>query len=471
MPATEQMSLFRQGKLSPCEVLEAQLRRMEAHNTTLLAVTEAHVDEARAMARESGERYRRGEGIRPLEGLTMAVKDEVGIKGWRITAGALANRQASPAIEDCSFGSCLRASGAVLHVQTNVPEYYCNVVTWNRLWGITRNPWNQAFSPGGSSGGSAAALAAGFSTLATGSDMGGSIRIPASQCGLFGFKPPYGRVATSLMQMESEGPLARNFADMALMQDACSGPSPRMPSTLKPRLAYPMEYPEVRGLVVAVDFMDAWGIPLDVSVRKGLEDACARLEAAGARVEEVDLGLRATDFEIYAQKLFSTYMADYCFEACRKAPDQATPYLLGMVSRYGNVPRSAVLAADQWVENRSRHIQEQVFQRGMSAILMPTLVTPYLPADLGRVPERSSITINGEEHAVSDWEYSMTWLWNMMGWYPVVNVPAGQAANGMPVGIQVVGNTYEDLEAFRVANALAETGPAFFRGELFPDVS
>jgi len=469
MPAIDQMRLFRARKLSPVEVLAAQLRRIKILNAGLVAVTEIHADEAMAMAQESERRYMRGEGVRALEGVTVAVKDEVDIAGWRVTAGSLGNRNAEPAAKDCCFGGYLRAAGAVLHVQTNVPEYYCNVVTWNHLWGTTRNPWNPAISPGGSSGGSAAALAAGFATLATGSDMGGSIRVPAAMCGLYGFKPPYGRVATSLMQMESEGPMARNFADMVLMQNACSGPVDSMPSTIRPKLEYPQDYEGLAGLKIAFDPMEKWGLPMDGETGRALLDTVARLEKLGATVEEVDLGLRADDFETYVEAVFSTYMGPYCFEAARKYPEETTPYLKALAEKCrGRTCPKAMDRADTWVQDHSLAIKERVFRRGFSAILMPTIATPQVPADLGNTPENDFITINGGQYPGGDWRYCFTWPWNMMGWYPVVSVPVGRSGIGVPLGAQIIADTYDDLAAFRVAAALSAGDPGFFRGGFFP---
>lgn len=469
MPASEQLRRFLRRELSPVEVLEAQLARMDALNGKIVAVTEIHAEEALAMARESERRYMRGEGIRALEGVTVAVKDEVDVKGWRITEGSLANRNARPASADGPFAEYLRASGAVLHAQTNVPEYYCNVVTWNHLWGVTRNPWNPGMTPGGSSGGSGAALAAGFATLATGSDMGGSIRVPASMCGLYGFKPPYGRVATSFLQMESEGPMARNFRDMALMQDACSGPVDSMPCTISPKLSYPMNYEGISGLKIAFDPMEKWGVPLDASVKAAMLATVRRLEAMGAVVEEVDLGFRGEDFEMFADAIFSTYIGPYCFSAVRRGTHEVTPYLRAIEEKVrGRTGIGAMCRGDDWVLEHSRGVKEKVFRRGFSAILMPTMATPHVPADLCNSSDNECITINGEKHSGRDWRYCFTWPWNLLGWYPVVGVPVGRAEGGVPVGAQVIANAYDDLMAFRVAAALEEGDPGFFR-DAFPD--
>ena len=176
----------------------------------------------------------------------------------------------------------LLSEGAILHIQTTVPELYIHSQTWSRLWGVTRNPWNLHYAVGGSSGGSGAALAAGFTTLATGSDMGGSIRIPASLCGLYGFKAPFGRVPTSETTFETLGPLARTFDDMVLMQNVITGPHPKVHAALRPKLDYPRTYGGLKGVRIALDYFESW-IPegIDPSVREALADAAAVLRGQG----------------------------------------------------------------------------------------------------------------------------------------------------------------------------------------------
>lgn len=195
-PVVELIAAFKAGRLSPVDLLQAQIKRIEEYNPLINAITYKHFDEAMAEAKELEERYKKGTQ-RPLEGITVAFKDESERVGWRVTMGSLAYKDAPPAEENSAIIDALEAAGAVLHVQTTVPEFYLSASASTYAWGTTRNPWNLDYSPGGSSSGSGASLAAGFATLATGSDMGGSIRVPASQCGLYGFKAPFGRVATS----------------------------------------------------------------------------------------------------------------------------------------------------------------------------------------------------------------------------------------------------------------------------------
>ncbi|HET6375560.1 MAG TPA: amidase, partial [Methylocella sp.] len=186
------LALYKARKVSPVEVLKAQIARSQRINPLVNCFTHTYFDTAMAAARESGRRWLKGDA-RPLEGIPTSVKDEDGMAGWTVTAGSVLFKD-SKASRNSPIIDKLLAAGAVLHAQTTVPEFYFVPVTWSKLWGVTRNPWNLQITPGGSSGGGAASLAAGLATLAMGSDMGGSIRIPSSLCGLFGFKPPHGRV-------------------------------------------------------------------------------------------------------------------------------------------------------------------------------------------------------------------------------------------------------------------------------------
>ena len=193
-------AMFRAGKASPVDLLRAQIKRIETLNPKINCITYKHFDQALKEAQQSEDRYRRGEA-RPLEGITVALKDDCSRAGWKTTQGSLLFKDAPPATENVAVVDMLEAAGAVMPFQTTVPEFYLFVGASTRAYGTTRTPWNLEYSPGGSSAGSGAALAAGFTTLATGSDMGGSIRLPASQNGIYGYRPTYGRVASGEVAM------------------------------------------------------------------------------------------------------------------------------------------------------------------------------------------------------------------------------------------------------------------------------
>lgn len=461
MSAVELIELFKAQVVSPIEVLNAQIERIESFNPRLAAIAQKHYEEAFYQARESTDRYLQG-NPRQLEGLTCAIKDDLDVKGWRSTMGSLTLENAPVATDDSALITALRNAGVVMHVQTNVPEFYCNLVTWNKLDGICRNPWNTTYTPGGSSGGASASLASGFTTLAMGSDMGGSIRFPAAMTGLYGFKPPYGRVATSLTQYESAGPLARTFDDMVIFQNALTGPNPQMISTLKPKLEYPNVYDDIVGWKIAYDPMDHWGYPVDKTVRKAMKNAVEKLESLGAEVVRIDLGFRSDDIDIYLLGLLSTSMGPLSLSLPMKSPELVTPYIGELMKYSHRLAPEHLLRAEKWIFQHSDRIQQKVFTQGFKAIIMPTMCTPYVKADLGITPEENTVTINDKAYSAATWKYSFTWPWNMLGQYPVVNVPIGLTKENLPLGMQVIGDTYEDLTAFQVAYNWAKVAPNFY---------
>ncbi len=469
-PASELLELFLAKELSPVEVLQAQIRRIEAVNKDTNCLTHTHFDEAIAAARESERRYMNGDP-RALEGITVALKDEYDKVGWITTAGSrlLADNVATrnhPAVDK------LLAAGAVMHVQTTVPEMYFAAVTWTDLWGITRNPWNLHYTVGGSSGGSGAALAAGMTTLATGSDMGGSTRIPCAFNGLYGFKPPYGRNAPELgstfLLPATEGPLARTFLDTVLLQNVMVGPAPYAPTSLRPALRLPLEYGGIEGWRIAYDMDQSWA-EIDPEVVRATKAALKVLEDQGAIIEEVDLALGMTGEEIRGALVKALLSGAFGADMATLAEyaDQLTTYgrYFANVAANEMGPMQAKEAADAVVALYAK-VQDAVFLAGYQALIMPTLATNRIAADYD--PTSDSVIINGKQvdpHV----GWLLTPLFNLLNWNPVVAVPAGLGSNNVPIGIQIATPTYDDASAFRVAAAYAEAAPALFTGASFPD--
>ena len=467
LPAHEQLARFRDKTLSPVEVLQAQIAQIDATDGTINAISCRHFDEALAAARASEARYQSGHARR-LEGITVALKDEYDKKGWTTTAGSKVAeqvaRQNHPVVDK------LMAAGAVLHVQTTTPEFYLVPVTWSERWGVTRNPWNPACTPGGSSGGSAAALAAGMTTLATGSDMGGSIRIPAALCGLYGFKPPFGRIAvpgySSLLLQGSLGPLARSFADLILLQNVMAGPAPGCPPALRPKLELPSRYPGVRGWRIAFSMNQGWA-EIAPDVRDNTLAALKVLEAAGASVEEVDLGLDVSDSELRAimeKALFSGALGAELAALAPKLADLTsyTRYFVELVGTMG--PQDASEAAKRSVALYEA-VDERVFGHGYRALITPTVATTEVAADYNPTSDR--MTINGET-VDPHLGWHLTSLFNLLNWMPVINVPTGFAANKVPTGMQIAAQSYDDVTAAAIAAAYAEAAAPLFVGNRFP---
>jgi amidase len=466
LSAEETLHLFQAKKLSPVELLTAQIARIEALNDQVNCITYTHFDQAMAAAKQSEARYMKGDP-RPLEGLTVAVKDESDVEGWKTTMGTLILKDVEPATENAAIIDLLMEAGAVMHIQTTIPEFYLAGTTATRLWGVTGNPWNRRYTPGGSSGGSGAALAAGFTTLATGSDMGGSIRIPSAMCGLYGFKPPFQRVPTSEISYESTGPMARGLKDMLLMQNVMAAPHPKVHASLRPKLDYPQNYPPVTGWKVVVDYSRSIA-PLDASVEKSLDDTVAMLTELGCQVEVKDLGVKYSDIDTFAKGLLSTGMGMMIVIASQHK-DLLTPYTLEFVEKYGDMlgPEEATYA-EELLNRYHRLIQAEVFEAGFQALMTPTMITPYVPADWNMAVGKHFVYKNGEK-VFNKLNFVNTWIWNLLGRYPVMSVPVGVAPKHVPLGVQVIANTFDDLTAMQLSAALSEVVPPLYSGKLMPD--
>jgi amidase len=454
------MAMFRAGKASPVDLLKAQIKRVEALNSKINCITYEHFDQALKEAQQSEARYRRGDA-RPLEGITVAIKDEFNRPGWRTTQGSLIFKDSPPATENSALIDSLEAAGALMPFQTTVPELYLFLGASTRAWGTTHNPWNLKYSPGGSSAGSAAALAAGFATLALGSDMGGSIRIPASQCGLYGFRPPFGRVASGETPFSTSGPLARRFDDLAHFQNAIVGPSEKVMAAIRPRLDYPYHYPGLSGWHIAVD----WGTGIaDVipSVKDAMLKGLKTLRDAGCVVDEVDCGFSKDQKFVFLRGLMSSSIGTL-LETANSHRDLLSPYMAEMLDQVGAVGPRQADEADELLERLHRQVQQRVFGKGYRVLLMPTMSTPLVGADMFKSKED-----NVEPWAGTGLGFAMTWHWNLLSRYPVVDVPLGVVEDRMPSGMQVIGQTFTDLDTFQFAFNWSRLRPSLFAGGQSP---
>ena len=485
LPATTQIELFKAGVITPSDVLEAQISRVKEFNGVynvdrrdlkdeldtfnagkVNAITFDNFAEARKLTKEAAARYRSGTARR-LEGVTVGVKDDCSVKGWRTDMGTLVPKDKAPSDHDEDFVARLRAAGAIFIFQTTVPEFCASCMTWSRLYGVTRNPWNLPYGTGGSSGGSAASLASGFCTLATGSDMGGSIRIPASMCGVYGFKPPFGRVPCCESTYMGNGPLARTFGDMVMMQDVMCGPSDTVYGTLRPKLDYPSAYAPIRGQKVAVAYMEEWSSHgCDADVVKAMDETVAALKRAGAEVVKVKFGWKASEImPTYVAGILTdeVYAGTPVYRECR---DLICPYLSAFYAHADKAGPEAVIAAHNLQSQLHAQLQQEVFRRGCLALVMPNLVTAHVPADIESTPEKLA-DVNGKPSQGID--FCLTPVFNLLNNYPVVSVPVAFSSRNVPIGVQVVGNAFDDLAAMRVSAALSKVVKPNFRDGRFPD--
>jgi amidase len=201
-------------------------------------------------------------------------------------------------------------------------------------------------------------------------------------------------------------------------------------------------------------------------VSKAMQEGVARLQSQGAVIEEVDLGFRASDIDTYALGLFSTSMGHFCLSEADKKPELLTHYFKSVIDQYARSTSNKKLSeAEVLMETLHKKIQNSVFLKGFSSIIMPTMATPYFAADMGKNEEGLMVTINGQKRSAKKWDNAFTWHWNLLGQHPVINLPIGVTPENIPLGMQLIGNTYEDLTIFQVAFNYAKASTQFYENE------
>lgn len=455
LSATEARALFEARKLSPVEYLNAQIARAEQVEPIINAFAFEYFDEALAKARKAEQRFMKTDGrLRTLEGLPLAVKDAMDIKGKPMTNGSLYLKDNVSSETHYTVERLLRA-GAIVHARTTTPEFSCAGVAHSRIHGVTSTPWNPAFTCGGSSGGSGAALAVGSTPLATGSDVGGSIRIPAAACGVVGYNPPYGRnpdaSAFAFDWYFAVGPMARTVADCILMQNVMCGPHPLANASIRPRYRIPREHAPIKGLKIAYS-IDLGFFEIDADVRRNTLATLEVLKDLGAEVAEVDFGWTAR-----ADRAAQNYL-DHLFGGHIKAYVDTDPSLASGWARYCATAHEKVTTA----EFMEAYEVAAEMSRKVGAILdthhsliCPTMGSHEIPAD--HEPDQQ-LFINGESVDVL-YGWSLCHPFNMLGRCPVLSVPSGLGDNGLPTGIQIVARHLDDRRVFQVGAALETAQP------------
>jgi aspartyl-tRNA(Asn)/glutamyl-tRNA(Gln) amidotransferase subunit A len=458
LTATEALRRFRDRSLSPVDLMEAVIARAEAVEPTVNALCVRFFDEALVAARVAEEAYMgRGEAPGPLTGLPVAVKDELPVAGQPCSGGSLLYAD-EIADHSAVIAERILAAGGIIHARTTTPEFSCAGFTHSRLWGVTRNPWNPEFAVGGSSGGSGAALASGTAALATGSDIGGSIRIPASFNGVVGFKPPFGRVPEeppyNLDQYCHEGPLARTVADCALFENVIAGPHPRDLVCVAPKLEIPDELEGIEGLGVALVVTPGdW--PVDPDVAANTRAAAEIFREAGATVEEVELAVTRDDLRRATYIHFGAHFGADVMAEAETHGDLMTRYALKMAEDTVASLRGTTAAEGLALEARILEAVADVLA-GHELLLMPTVGTRGLVAGDDYVDH--GVTVGGVD--LPDYfEALLTPIFNIASRCPVLNVPSGFADNGVPTGLQIVGRPYEDVTVFRAGAAYERRRP------------
>lgn len=451
LTATEALARFRSGELRPSHLMRALLARIEAENPKLNAFTAVYADLALRHAELADERYRDGTA-RPLEGIALAVKDNVPITGQTVTYGSRlyadnVAHSTHPGVER------LLEAGAVVIGRTTMPEFGEAGNCYTPLWGVTRNPWNTEYGPGGSSSGSGVALAAGMTTIADGSDIGGSIRIPASCCGVYGYKAPYGRNPNDLPNTFDPymhyGPLARSVDDIRLMQSFIAGRHVDDIGTVTEVVDY-STVDDVRGWRIAYS-IDLGYFPVDNEVRDNLMRLVDGLRELGCTVDEVELG--------WTTKVFDAWVATNSSRGSAARFVHDFDRDRGLLADYTEdmIAQGKSLTADDLIEALKIHVDMYgvlgPVLESYDAFLCPTTALPSVRAD--RSPLDLSIEINGKIVPPKIAEaWFMTYPFNSLAQLPVLSVPSGASSTGVPTGVQVVGRSFADMKVLSVATAL-----------------
>jgi amidase len=466
-PAGALADAIRSGDISAKAVLDAHLDRITEHDELNAFVTLIE-ESAREQARRADEAAAAGEDLGPLHGVPVAIKDLMQRKaGVRNTLG-LAPLSDHVAETDSITVERLEAAGAVIIGTTNTPALGHTIKTDNRLRGSTPTPFDYERSAGGSSGGSAAALAAGLTAIATGSDIGGSLRVPASCCHVASLKPTFGRVPSDSDGLDRFsdhspfmvlGPLARTVEDVALAYDVLAGPDGRDPFSVP-------ETPPIRDRIdrPAEAFSAAYSPsldlqPVDPDVREIVGGAVDDLASAGVVVGERDPNLPSyaelsraymaqvgVFFAAVAAQLETEFGID--FETADVVDTVSSTIALGtgadaLETQLRNVPRTAAYDAIEAVLDEH------------DVLITPTLTVPPYSRDLA---DGYPTEIDGQDVTGVPTDQMLTWVFNMTG-HPVAAVPAGRTDDGRPVGLQIVGSRYAEADVLAVAKRLEDARP------------
>lgn len=452
LSALELRALYRKRALSPVEVVDAVLERIERLNGTLTAFVTVTADLARRQALAAEHAYAAGHDQPPLLGVPVSIKDVTPTKGIRTTRGSLLWKDWIPE-EDAPIVERLYAAGAVLLGKTNTPELGWKGDSGNRVVGPTHNPWKLGRTAGGSSGGAAAAVAAGMGPLAQGTDGAGSIRIPAAFCGIFGFKPSFGLVPyyppSTVESLAHVGPMTRTVADAVLMLDVMAGPDPRDRNSLN---ASGVDFlasldAEIRGLRIGW-IARVGNTPVDPEVERIASQAAQAFTELECTVEPLPASLE--DPYPVLDLMWSTAMAAVHRDDLDRVRELIDPGRLQVIEaglRVRGVDLAWAHAERGFYADRLRRATERY-----DLLLSPTVPVPAFAAGADHPGE-----VAGYRTTYLSWT-PFTYPFNMSG-QPAASVPCGFTSEGLPVGLQIVGRWRDDVTVLRAAAAFERLRP------------
>ena len=463
--AHEILEKIKQGEVSSLEVLESFLAQVEKVNPKINAIVALDIERAKEKAKEADNKISLKSKLGPLHGLPMTIKDAFEVEGIVSTGGNPAWKDNIPK-RNAEAVQRLVDAGAIIFGKTNVPFLSSDLQSFNKIYGTTNNPWDLERTPGGSSGGSAAALAAGMTPLELGSDIGGSIRVPAHFCGLYGHKPSYNIISEvghmppppgSILTgngLSVAGPLARSPEDLEIALDVLVAAQEQDSQAWKVKLPK-ARTKKIKELKIAV-WPDEPYAEADDEITSLIKDTAEDLRHAGAKVETVDLPISFEEIDkIYSLLLNPLMLAGSpkeTFETLAKLNESLDP---NDVSELAKVARGSVLKHADWVlVNAMRQNMRQKwreFFNKFDVILCPTCITPAFKHNHNPVHERK-LTINGKDD-----EYLRATLWAgpaVSAGLPSTNVPIGMSSNNLPISMQITGPYLEDKTCLEVAKVV-----------------
>jgi amidase len=480
--AVELSAALAARKVSALELAQDTIGRIERHDSKINAICVRDFARGLDSARAADAARARGE-TGPLLGIPMTVKESYNVAGLPTTWGFPAQKDFIPP-EDALAISRIKAAGAVLLGKTNVPLGLGDWQSYNDIYGTTNNPYHLGRTPGGSSGGSAAALAAGYGALSLGSDLGGSLRVPAFHCGIYAHKPTFALVPSRghlpppfpPLPFDRDlvviGPMARSAADLSLLLDVIAGPDP-----LETGTAYTLALPPPRHNALKnfrVLLIDSHPVlPTNAAVRAAIDTLAANLGKAGVKVarESPLLPDFAVSSRLYMRILISLLAASFAPEIYADAKTAAENLPADDMSLAAERLRGIALSHRDWVQaDRSRaqlKAQWRELFKSFDAVICPVLPTPAYPHDHSAEQEKRSINIDGKDYAYPD---QLAWpgIATLPG-LPATAIPIGFAPDGLPIGVQIVGPMLEDRTPLKLAELIEREFGGFVPPPEFDD--
>ncbi|AKJ32029.1 amidase [Caldimonas brevitalea] len=448
LSACELLALYQQRVVSPVEVTQAVLAHIEAWEPRLQACYALDPEAALAAARQSEQRWMRGEPVGALDGVPTMLKENIATRGVPVPLGTAAT-ELVPAAQDAPPAARLREAGVVLLGKTTMPDYGMLSSGLSSFHPLTRNPWDLSKNPGGSSSGSAAAAAAGYGPLHLGTDIGGSIRLPAGWCGLFGLKPSLGRIPIDPpYPARVAGPLTRTVADAALMMGPLSRPDPRDHMSLPYQaIEWQQLARDLKGLRLGL-LMDAgWGTPVQPEVRDAVLAAARAFEAAGAIVEPVSPWAERRMIEgvdLFWRTRFHIEM--------RKLPPERRERVLPFIRAWadGGAGQSGEAMYEGYSQTLHLRAVTVAATQPYDYVLSPTAPMAAFAAEL---PCPTNDVTRPFDHIAFTLAYNMSEQ-------PAASINCGYTREGLPIGLQIAGRRFDDLGVLQMAHAWEQMRPA-----------